>query len=329
MNTHWRVRFVGILIILLFAGFAFYYFRLYVSPKKYGIILFVAPGTTPELFAEASKQHLEALSNANQTIIVQGNPQGDYASLMTFLASGARTEPGRLGIDSDGHQLDTLLYRAQRKGRNVGIISSTTLTSPGVAAFFSHTTDAFDKVHIALQIFDSTSMDMILGADGEIFNEVQKTMGRDLFKEAGALGYHILRAKDDLEDFQAWLPRKIFGIFSEGDLPFRSDPVPDIPILSDLVRRAIQKLQYNLGGYFLIIEHGLVAKATLEDTPQEIVELDDAVKTALAYAGKNTLVMVYFPSSELGWFFIYNANFQPSKSIVNPGDVHQMIRKEL
>jgi len=38
------------------------------------------------------------------------------------------------------------------------------------------------------------------------------------------------------------------------------------PSLSDMVRRAIQLLQYNTGGYFLVVDAGLMRKAAQETT---------------------------------------------------------------
>ncbi|MFZ5807521.1 MAG: alkaline phosphatase [Verrucomicrobiota bacterium] len=326
---NWHVRVVSFFIVLLFAGFAFYYFRLYVSPKKHGVILFVVPGTSAEVLREASAKRLDALAQANQTALVQIDAHDDYASLMTRVASGRLGKQRQLGLDAAGRRLDTLLYRAQRKHRSVGVVSTGSLTSPGVAAFFSHVKNAFEIDLVALNILDSTDMDVVLGGGEQAFAEAYRNHERDLFKEAEQKGYDIVRNKKELEDLQAWMPKNLLGVFPKIENSFRVAPIENVPVLADLTRRAIQKLQYHLGGYFLIIEHELVARAAPDEAFEEIIELDNAVNTALAYAGKNALVMVFFPASEIGWVFLYGEKVPDIQNLVTPAMLHDFIANEL
>ncbi len=82
----------------------------------------------------------------------------------------------------------------------------------------------------------------------------------------------------------------MLGVFRDGDLDFAdiSEHDGSQPSLAELTRRAIQLLQYNPKGYFLVVDAGLIAKASGlnegERTLREIAELDRAVATALSYA---------------------------------------------
>jgi alkaline phosphatase len=68
------------------------------------------------------------------------------------------------------------------------------------------------------------------------------------------------------------------------------------PSLPDMVRRAIELLQYNTGGYLLIVDAGLMRKAAQENnaerTLSETIELDRAVATARRYAGQRATIIV-------------------------------------
>src|SRR5437667_417076 len=68
------------------------------------------------------------------------------------------------------------------------------------------------------------------------------------------------------------------------------------PSLSDMVRRAIQLLQYNPGGYLLVVDAGLMRKAAQENngerTLMQTVELDRAVALARRYAGQKSTIIV-------------------------------------
>ena len=70
----------------------------------------------------------------------------------------------------------------------------------------------------------------------------------------------------------------------------------DQPSLSDMVRRSIELLQYNAGGYLLVVDAGLMRKAAQENTAErafiETVELDRAVATARQYAGPGATIFV-------------------------------------
>ena len=68
------------------------------------------------------------------------------------------------------------------------------------------------------------------------------------------------------------------------------------PALSEMTRAAIESLQRRAGGYLLVVDAGLISRASLandgERVIQELLELDRAVAVALQYAGTKTLVVV-------------------------------------
>src|SRR5207244_11316323 len=68
------------------------------------------------------------------------------------------------------------------------------------------------------------------------------------------------------------------------------------PSLSDMVRRAIQLLQYNAGGYLLVVDAGLMRKAAEENngerTLTQTLELDRAVGVARSYGGPKSTIIV-------------------------------------
>jgi alkaline phosphatase len=68
------------------------------------------------------------------------------------------------------------------------------------------------------------------------------------------------------------------------------------PSLADMVRRAIELLQYNAGGYLLVVDAGLMRKAAQENNAErtfgETVELDRALAMALRYAGQKSTIIL-------------------------------------
>ena len=69
-------------------------------------------------------------------------------------------------------------------------------------------------------------------------------------------GFDIVRTRAELEAIPAWRRPKLFGAFSNTELAFANqvEERSQQPSLSDMVRRAIELLQYNAGGYLLVVD---------------------------------------------------------------------------
>jgi alkaline phosphatase len=314
----WRPQLIALAILVAFVGFSYSYVRYFVRARTHAVIVFLVPGASQELLALAQTRHpnryLPGLDQADAMAFVetQSSDQltGDAAALASFLATGEIGPANQLSLRYDGRPADTLLYQAQRRGRAVGIISSGPVTSPGIAAFFAHQPDASVSATVANQLLDSTRIDLIFGGGLEIIETEKKVGHRDLLKEAEKLDYTLVFDRAGLGNFPAWNTRRILGLFASRDLPLAAaeDNGAGTVRLSDLVERAIETLAYNLLGYFLVVEHPLVAHAASQNQAElavrQLHELDRAVDTARRYAGKNALILVYCPYSVGGFQFL-------------------------
>jgi alkaline phosphatase len=119
-----------------------------------------------------------------------------------------------------------------------------------------------------------------------------------LLLELRGNGFDIVRTRTDLEAVPAWRRSKLFGLFSNNDLAFANqvEERGQQPSLSDMVRRAVQLLQYNAGGYLLVVDAGLMRKAAEENngerTMTQTLELDRAVSVARSYGGAKSTIIV-------------------------------------
>ncbi|HEY8716555.1 MAG TPA: alkaline phosphatase, partial [Candidatus Acidoferrum sp.] len=104
--------------------------------------------------------------------------------------------------------------------------------------------------------------------------------------------------KAELENVPRWRRPQLLGLFSEGELAFANQIASGSgqPTLSDLTRRAIELLQWNAGGYLLIVDAGLMRVAARQNrgelTLAETLELDRAVAVARSYTGENSTILV-------------------------------------
>ena len=326
-TKRWRPQLIALSILLAFVGFSYSYVRYFVRARTHSVIVFFVPGASSELLALAQARDpnrtLAGLDQADGMAFVESQSSdqltGNAAGLASFLATGQPSPAGRLSLRYDGKPADTLLYEAQRRGRAVGIVSSGPITSPGVAAFYSHQADASVAGTVAQQLLDTTRIDLILGGGREIFTSEKKAGRRDLEKEAEKLDYTLVFDRAGLESFPAWNTRRLLGLVASDSLPLATAGGEAGTIqLADLVRRSIETLAYNLLGYFLVVDHPLVAAAAGQNQAElavrQLHELDRAVETARKYAGKNTLILVYCPYAIGGFQFLEKSKENTSGS---------------
>lgn len=330
---NWRVRFLALVVLFLFGAFGFFYYKTFVKKRAHGIILFVANGLDLNTLNRARQQSEAARSEMKSDVWMRpakseapaqhhilnleglpkiailnvqglGQPVADEAAASTALACGQHVKNGLVGCNSLDQVLDTLIYSAQRARRSTGLVTTSSLVDPTPVAFYTFMRDPREKYRASAALVDSARIDIVLGGGGDYFtpanvtNELGRLDKRDLIADAGKQGYTTPHTLDDLRKIPVWRTRQIFGVFAPQAFTFAgaSRRDPQQPLLADMTRLAIQCLQYNINGYFLVVEHGLIASASKQNMTDlavnETVALDQAIETAIHYAGPDTLIIV-------------------------------------
>ncbi len=310
----WWVGLLALLLILFFGLIGVFYVRTFVAHRADGIILIVANGLDSSLLnkarheAAARGQTLNIDTLPEVAIVdVQGleQPVPDEASASTALACGRRVRNGLVGVTADATHLDSLIYAAQKAGRSTGLVTNRELTRPTPLAFYSRTPGQPGyEAQSTAELIDTSDIDVIMGGGADYFspaslaNERGRTDGRDLVADAARKGYTLVRTEADLDRVPTWRTRSLLGLFAPGDFtfsPFHRGATTE-PNLSTMSAVAIKCLQYNVSGYLLVIEDGLIGKAARNNWTDvaldEVFALDAAVGTARSYAGKQALILV-------------------------------------
>ncbi len=300
---------LALVCLLFFAAFGVWYFRNWVVQKPFAIILFIGDGLVTRNFTatrlyDVGADHrlaMEALPNlALLTTYANDFAVPDSASAATALATGVKVNNRSVSIDARGTALPSILDAARKEGRTTGIISNGSLTDPGVAAFYAHATNSNEVESIAAQFTDA-DLAVALGGGAANFSPVAeggiRKDGRDLLLEMHQQGRPVIRSKPDLEAAPVFGSSRLVGFFNRGNMAFGDDATAasQQPSLADMVRRAIELLQYNRHGYLLVVDAELITRAAEENDGEhvitETVQLDRAVATALQYAGKKALII--------------------------------------
>ncbi|XP_066565145.1 alkaline phosphatase [Amia ocellicauda] len=240
---------------------------------------------------------------------------------------------GRNGIcrSEKGNEVTSILKWAKDAGKSVGIVTTTRVQHATPASAYAHS--AYRKWYsdsdmpaiakqqgckdIAHQLVYNTDIDVIIGG-GRKYMTPQGTKdpeypsdlkargkrgdGRDLISEwqkskAGKVAHYVWN-KSDFDAVNPNTTDYLMALFEPGDLRFEMerDPAMD-PSIVETMEKAIQILQKNPKGFFLLVEGGRIdqghhaARAAM--ALHETVALDMAVSRALELVSDDdTLTLV-------------------------------------
>ncbi len=310
-SMKWRNQLLALFCLVVFAALGILYFQHWVVQKPFGIILFIAEGLAPQRLAAArvysggadaklaldSLPHLALLSNYSRDFAAP-----DQAAAATAIATGVKVNNRAIAVDGENKTLTSLIELAHAQGRATGLVTNGRLTDATCAAFYAHQSEAGDGDQMAVAFASKSPVDVAMG--GGVAHLLPQAKGgerqddRDLLLELRRNGFDIVRTRAELEGVPAWRRTKLLGAFANDEMAFTNqlEARRDQPGLSDMVRRAIELLQYNAGGYLLVVDVGLMRKAAQENgaerTLAETIELDRAAATARRYAGPHSTIIV-------------------------------------
>lgn len=333
MSIKVRNRLIALFCLGVFvAGGAFLYTN-WVVQKPFGLILFVGDGLTTGQLAAAriykgggeAPLNLERLRNvALLRTCANDFAVPDAAAAASAIATGVKVNNRNLSINAAGEPLESLVDVARTAGRATGLVSNVAVTDATAAAFYAHSDNPLDHDGIAKSLQEGAKFDVILGGGEADFLPDSKggrrTDGADLILELRRQGFDVVRSQAELDDTPAWRAPRVFGLFSEGNLQFAISPdrPESQPTLSAMVQRAIELLQCNQKGYLLVVDAGLIAKASHnnegEGMLREILELDAAIGAAIEYAGDNTLIVACGKQS-IGGFRLNGYPFKNDRGV--------------
>jgi alkaline phosphatase len=230
------------------------------------------------------------------------NYSNDFAAPDSGAAAAAIATGTRVDNKSTGSLAPNLFDLARRAGRATGLVTDGKLTGPLPAAFYVNSSNSAAQTEYARLLAEGSTVDLALGGGAHDFLPESKggarSDNRDLLLEIRHKGFDLARTKAELEAIPAWRRPKVFGVFATTEFGY-ADQVEarnEQPGLSDMVRRAIELLQYNRGGYLLVVDARLMRKAAeqndAEHTLAETLELDRAVSVARRYAGEKSTILV-------------------------------------
>ncbi|OZU89400.1 alkaline phosphatase [Virgibacillus indicus] len=226
----------------------------------------------------------------------------DSAAAGTAMATGSKTNNGVVGLDPKGNELKTILEAAEEDGRSSGLVATSTITHATPASFAAHVEDRNDETEIARQLVASDVDVMLGGGKNKFLPEAQGEHQLNLLEQAKEQDFEFVETRDELmniSDLDVEDGDRLLGLFAEEALApelLREDT--EEPSLSEMTETAIDVLEEDKDGFFLVVEgsqidwagHDNDAAWAMSDT----AAFEEAVEKAFEFAREDgkTLVVV-------------------------------------
>jgi len=285
-------------------------------PVKYGMSTYPAPGGDydPELFWSDFSNPLHRPT--------------DSAAAITAMSTGIKTYNGALCVDVDGQALIPFIERVEDSGRSTGVVTTVQFTHATPAGLMICNPDRGQYETIGQAMLLHSRSDVIMGAGHPLYDNNAQQAKRPSYRYVGGQStWEILtegKAVSDAdgdgvgdawtlieerEDFLALVdgptPKRVLGIPKvretlqqerPGDPfanPFEVPFISTVPTLAEMTRGALNVLETNPRGFFLMVEGGAIDWASHDNQMGRMIEeeiaFNQAVEAVVAWISTHKL----------------------------------------
>jgi alkaline phosphatase len=265
----------------------------------------------------------------------------DSAAGATALASGITTRNGTVGLDGSGRSVVTVVDAAETEGKSTGLVTSVIFCHATPACFAAHHANRKKYGEISDQMLTKSAVDVIMGAGHPYFDDagnpctaeteekpsfgyfgsqavwdalVASSVGADANGDGVNDPWHLVETEADFLALASGpTPDRVLGIAHvraalqvgrSGDQnagPFAVAPIEGIPTLADMTQAALNVLDNDPDGLFLMVEGGAVDWASHGNASgrmiEEMVSFDEAIQATVAWVNREsnwdeTLILV-------------------------------------
>ena len=309
MKNKLRNLLLASLCLAVFTGAGIFFYTSWAFKKPFAIVLFLVPEMDASVLA-ASRLYL---GGADARLAVEDFSRLFLLRTLPGESAGSSGELVRaIALDDlEGGGAASLFETARQRGRAIGFVTNAHLTSPTLAAFYAPHADPHDPSQLASHLLEHSRPEVLLGGgESDFLPEIKggsRRDGQDLMLQARQSGYDIVRNSSELANTPTWRAPRTLGIFSPESLTHAESVVanPAEPSFVTMIISAIQLLQFQHKGYLLVIDCGLAREAARENRGErllrEILRVNDAIRSARAYTGEDSVFVVAGISSQGGF----------------------------
>jgi alkaline phosphatase len=242
----------------------------------------------------------------------------DSAAAASAWSCGEKFNNGEICYHSeDGTYPDTILESARKMGKATGLVATSRITHATPAAFGAHVPSRNCENAIATDMVTVTKPDVILGGGARHFDGSQATDAcggsSDNLPAAFTNGYEYVTDFTDLQTAIGSGVEKVIGLFTSSHMPAHMDLTDDLPTLAEMSSAALDILEEDKDGFFIMIEGSQIDWAGHANDPGyqagEMIGFDEAVKAVLDWINEspsrvNGTLLVVVADHETGGYAV-------------------------
>lgn len=251
----------------------------------------------------------------------------DSAAAATAMATGVKTNNSAIGVDPQDQPLKNLVEVAEGMGKSTGVVTSVELSHATPAGFVAHNASRENYEEIAREMVLTSTVDVIMGAGNPWFDDNGEPRSTPDYRFVGgegtwdgllvgALGgdangdgrpdpWALVQTR---EQFQALAkdqtPGRVIGVpevhttlqqARGGDKqadPFQVPRTETVPVLAEMAAAALNVLDNDPQGFFLMVEGGAMDWASADGQPGRMIEeeadFDKAVRVVIDWVERNS-----------------------------------------
>lgn len=254
----------------------------------------------------------------------------DSAAGATALATGCKTYSGAIGVTGtreNATPVRNVVEAAEALGKSTGVVSTVQFSHATPAGFVAHNAARGNYAEIAEEMLTKSAVDVIIGCGHPWYDEnghrrekpeAMRFVGdaegwatlqtgavcADCDGDGEGDGWTLVERRDEFQRLASGdTPKRLCGVVQvestnqagregESDAPFSVAFTETVPTLAEMTRAAINVLDEDPDGFFLMVEGGAVDWAAHENNSARVVEeqldLEDAVQAAIDWVEANS-----------------------------------------
>lgn len=253
----------------------------------------------------------------------------DSAAAATAMSTGVKTYDAAIGVDVNGNPLKNIAQRAEELGKATGVVTSVEFSHATPAGFVAHNVHRDNYEQIAREMILNSATDVIMGAGHPWFgNNGQPKTTPNTYKYVGGQStwdglvndsltvadadgdgiadpWALIQKRDEFQKLMSGeTPKRVCGVAQvyttlqqsrSGDgkaAPFAVPLNKTVPTLAEMTSGALNVLDNDPDGFFLMVEGGAVDWAGHANQSGRIIEeeidFNKAVEAVVDWVKKNS-----------------------------------------
>ena len=261
----------------------------------------------------------------------------DSAAAATAMSCGVKTYNGAIGVGPDKKPVGNIIESCERLGKTTGVITSVQFSHATPAGFAAHNQSRNNYEAIASEMINQSAVDVIMGCGHPLYDEDGKLMqtpnsykyvgGQSTWDNlvAGTAGtdadgdgvndpWVLIQSRSEFASLAAGdSPKRVCGVArvyktlqqgrggNDNAAPYVVPFLETVPTLEEMTKAALNVLDNDDDGFFLMVEGGAVDWASHDNQSGRVIEeeiaFNKSVEAVIKWVRQNsnwgeTLVIV-------------------------------------